>query len=103
MSADNGTYILRTTHKDSGYEYRVIAATAIDNIYGLYIAESSSFLPDKKMMIKYFGPAKIFLDMEAALLYADGIESDMNLTEHGICIISEFKDYMFEDFQPTEV
>lgn len=99
MSYDMGTYVLRTSTKDEESEYRVVCTGEIDSIYGNYVSSMSSFLPNAENILKIFGPAKVFLDMEEALEYADIVESDMKSTEHGICVISEFKNLVFEDLK----
>lgn len=97
-SLTKGTYVLKTaTDANSVYEYRVVCTSEIDNIYGIW-EDVGHFSPNREMIVKYFGPSRAFIELEEALSLADSIETDMNETEQGICIISDFQEYKYAEF-----
>lgn len=75
MSADNGIYILET----QGPEYRVIEASAIENIE--YGGDESGWNP--KEVRRYFKNAKVFTSRSAALEKAADMEQEYE-TEYGV-------------------
>jgi hypothetical protein len=95
LSADNGIYILQTY----GPEFRVVHAQAIDNIYGTFADENMRYLPDPNMIVEYFGRGKKFDNIEEAWDFALDLEYKTGYTEYGCCLISEFSEYMFSDFE----
>lgn len=95
MSADNGIYILRT----KGPEYRVAYHQAIDNIYGNFSDESLRWQGDPEAMLEYFGKAPVFTDMESALDKAEEMVYNYDYLEDGICVISDFKDWDFNNLR----
>ena len=92
MSADNGIYVLYT-ESDRGPEYRVKFATAIANIYGEWNAETARYDGNADAIKEYFGTAPVFYSLDEALDFAEMEDSDQGVTEDGICVINEFKDY----------
>lgn len=64
MSADDGIYILKTP-AESGFEYRVIHAQAIENIY--YDRGRSHDEPIPKRLREYFGKAEVFTNETEAV------------------------------------
>jgi len=84
MSADNGVYILRSPAADNEFDYRVVHASAIDNI---------TYEPDKKgfnteQVMAYFGGAKVFHDNPAAMAEASYIAD--TVMADGFCPILEY-------------
>lgn len=95
MSADNGTYILQTY----GPEYRVVHAQAIDNIYGPYDEINHTYHPDIKSIVEYFGESKVYTQVEEAWDHASELDESYDWSEDGVCLISEFCEYHFSDFE----
>ena len=95
MSADNGVYILFT----EGPEYRVRHTQAIDNIYGKYHDSTLTWSPNVDMIIECFGESQVFNDLTDAYDYAYSIDEDIGYSEDGVCLISEFSNYSFSDFE----
>ena len=92
MSVDNGIYVLYT-ESDRGPEYRVKFATAIGNIYGEWNDETARYDGNPDAIKEYFGAAPVFYSLNEALDHAELEDSDQGVTEDGICVINEFKDY----------
>jgi hypothetical protein len=95
MSADDGTYILQTY----GPEYRIVYAHAIDNIYGQYDDENHNWFPNINGIVDYFGQSKVFTTIEDAWDAAYAIDEKNGWSELGTCLISEFSEYQFSDFE----
>lgn len=95
MSADNGTYILQTY----GPEYRVVHTQAIDNIYGTYLEDTNRYLPDPKTIVESFSSSKVFNNIEEAWDFAFDLDEQIGYSEDGVCLISEFQEYAFSDFE----
>lgn len=98
MSSDNGTYILQTISDDGTPEFRIIHCQAIDNIYGQYINESTSWSPDPKMIVEYFGESKVYTDLEQAWDEAFKLDESHDWSQDGVCLITTFSQYTFKDF-----
>ena len=92
MSMDNGIYVL-LTETEGGPQYRVAYATAIDNIYGEWNAETAKYNGDLNAITSTFSESEVFHTLNEALDKAEEIENDIGYTEDGICVISDFKDY----------
>ena len=92
MSMDNGIYVL-LTETEGGPEYRVAYATAIDNIYGEWNAETAKYNGNLNVITSTFSESEVFHTLNEALDKAEEIENDIGYTEDGICVISDFKDY----------
>lgn len=99
MSADNGTYILQTY----GPEFRIVHAQAIDNIYGNYDDENHNWFPHIQNIVDYFGQSEIYTNIEDALDAAYKLDESYDWSEYGICLISEFGEYHFSDFEERHV
>ena len=95
MSADNGIYILLT----KGPEYRVGYHQAIDNIYGNFSDESFQWQGDPEMMYHYFHADKMFSNLEEALDCTEEMVYNYDYLEDGICVISDFKDWDFNNLR----
>ena len=95
MSADNGIYILQT----KGPEFRVGYHMAVDNIYGNFSDESLQWQGDPEMMYAYFHDDKVFPNLEEALDYAEEMSYSYEYLEDGICVISDFKDWDFNNLR----
>ena len=95
MSADDGTYILQTY----GPEYRLVYANAIDNIYGKYDDENHNWFPNVKGIIDYFGKSDVYNTIEEAWDAAYALDEKNGWSELGTCLISEFSEYHFSDFE----
>ena len=86
MSADNGVYILKT--KD---QYRVIYASAIDNLTWSYLDPNfheknpEKFVPSR--ILEYFGKSKYTYDKNTAMRVANGILKSLPVCEYGIVTI----------------
>ena len=70
---------------------------AIDNIYGNFSDESFQWQGDPENMYHYFQKDKMFSNLEEALDYAEELVYDYPYLEDGICIISDFKDWDFNN------
>jgi hypothetical protein len=95
MSADNGVYILQT----EGPEFRVAYQQTIDDIYGNFSDETYKWQGDPEMMLLYFGDAPVFSNLEEALDKAEDIAYDYEYLEYGICVITDFKDWNFNNLR----
>jgi len=89
MSADNGIYILQSLDG-----FRVIYASAIDNIYGIKRHEF-----DPEYLKQYFGEAPVLESRdeaweEARLMYSE-LTSNGGYLEYGINIIPGHEDQVF--------
>ena len=82
MSADNGVYILET----KGPEYRVVCASAIDNITW---AGEPSFDGEwnTNEVCNYFGDCKVHTNLDEAYKEALRMHNHFEWTEYGICIL----------------
>ena len=108
MSADNGIYILKTKAVepliDSDFEYRVIHAQAIDNIYWdqeeLDYREDSQFAPE--IAFQYFGEAPVFRTHGGAWGEACDLNEDHSYSEYGICSL-DHPDQVFQTFSSEEM
>ena len=92
ISADNGIYVLYT-ESEKGPEYRVAYAQSIGNIYGKWNDETARYDGDPVAIKEYFGGAPVFYTLNEAMDFAELEDSDQGVTEDGICVINEFKDY----------
>lgn len=95
MSADNGIYILKTT----GPEYRVAHHQNIEEIYGNFSDESLQWQGDPVVMLQYFGNAPVFTEEKSALDYAAKLLYNYEYLEYGICMISDFHDWDFNNLR----
>lgn len=95
MSADNGIYILQT----EGPEFRVGYHQAIDNIYGNFSEETYQWQGDPEMIYHYFHSDKMFSNLEEALDYAAELSYTYDYLEDGICVITDFKDWNFNNLR----
>ena len=95
MSADNGVYILQT----AGPEFRVAYQQNIDDIYGEFSDDSFRWKGDPEIMLEYFQNAPIFSNLEEALDKAADIAYDYEYLEYGICVITDFKDWNFNNLR----
>lgn len=98
MSADTGTYILQSTTDDGTPEFRIVHCQSIDNIYGQYINESSSWSPDPKNIVEYFGQSEVYTNLEQAWDEAFKLDESKGWSEDGVCLITSFSQYNFKDF-----
>jgi hypothetical protein len=95
MSADNGVYILQT----EGPEFRVAHHQGIDNIYGNFSDETYKWQGNPEMMLEYFQDAPMFSNLEEALDKAADIAYNYEYLEYGICVITDFKDWNFNNLR----
>lgn len=97
MSADNGIYVL-LTDSEKGPEYRVTYANAIDNIYGEWNDKTAKYNGNIQTIQETFGNVPVFHTLNEALDFAEELENNMDPTEDGICVISEFQSlgYIFD-------
>lgn len=97
MSADNGIYVL-LTESEKGPEYRVTYANAIDNIYGEWNDKTAKYNGNIQTIKETFGEVPVFHTLNEALDFAEELENNMDPTEDGICVISEFQSlgYIFD-------
>lgn len=91
MSADNGIYILKTKAAkpliDSDFEYRVIEAGAIENIYYDPIVGTEGKLPIPETLFSYFGKEKVFIREAEAREYAEELADACTILEYGVCML----------------
>ena len=108
MSADNGIYILKTKAEqpviESDFEYRVIHAQGIGNIYwdieiGDY-RKDAQFSPE--ITFQYFGEAPVLDSHDMAFAYAMDLEEDHTYSEYGICNL-DHPDQVFQTFSNEEI
>jgi len=90
MSADNGIYVL-LTESEKGPEYRVTYASAIDNIYGEWNDKIGKYNGNIQSIKETFGQVPVFHALNEALDFAEELEHNMDPTEDGICVISDFR------------
>lgn len=95
MSSDNGIYILQS----KGPEWRVAHLQNIDDMYGNFSDESLQWQGDPEIMFNYFGKAPVFSSLEEALDFAEEMVYDYPYLEYGICVISDFKDWNFNNLR----
>jgi hypothetical protein len=91
MSSDNGVFVLQTR----GPEFRIAYAHAIDNIYGKFNDTTGHWMGNMDSMIDYFGSSKVYTNLDDAWSDAEGLAYDYEDLEHGLCLISDFKDLKF--------
>lgn len=94
---DSGIYILKTF--DERITYRVALCHNIENIYGEYNSKTEKYAPNPQILAQYFYDAKVFLDIENAIDYAQALDNELELTDNGVCLVTEFGDYSFSDFK----
>lgn len=94
MSADNGIYIL-FTNPDTGPEYRVAYANAIDNIYGEYNEQTHKYDGNIENIKSIFGESQVFYTLNEAFDFAEQMEYEYDGLEYGVNMITDFKDYGF--------
>ena len=68
-------------------------AQAIDSIYGEWNNETARYNGNPDAIKDYFAAAPVFYSLNEALDHAELEDSDQGVTEDGICVINEFKDY----------
>lgn len=91
MSADNGTYILKT----AGPEFRVAHIQGLDSIYDAWDAEHNKWLPNKAYIKSEFGNAKVHGSVESAWDAARLIDDGYEISEYGVCLLTDFSDTEF--------
>lgn len=78
MSADDGIYILQSPVEDySCFEYRVIHAQAIENLYWCEDDKDSADEIQPEMLMEYFGSSEVFWDKHKAWVKVFQLEKDM--------------------------
>lgn len=91
MSADNGIYILKTKAAepliDSDFEYRVIEAGAIENLYFDPITGREGKSPIPEELYAYFGKEQVFRYERDAWNLAEEMLEACPLVEYGICVL----------------
>jgi hypothetical protein len=108
MSADNGIYILKTKAErpviESDFEYRVIHAQCIENIYwDIEKGEDrrdDQFTPE--IAYDYFGKSPVLLTSDLAWRFACELEEDHSYSEYGICRL-DHSDQVFQTFTDEEI
>ena len=89
MSADNGIYLLKSPKDNAdGFEYRVIFAQAIDNIYWNEKTNEEGHEPDPKSLINYFGKCEVFEDSDKA--HNKAFEMEREILSDGFCFFLEY-------------
>ncbi len=115
MSADNGIYILKTLghalyeHGEIApfYEYRVLHAQAIENIYYRVEAQSDQDLFDQTNFVpevayEYFKECQPLYDEEKALSYAHRLSDQTSILEYGVEIL-DHSEQVFQTFTDEEI
>jgi hypothetical protein len=88
MSSDNGIYILKTPKDDGeGFDYRVIHAQAIENIYWDDVNKCEGPDPNPAILLEYFGEAPVMTKDEAA---KKAFEMEEEILEDDFCPILEY-------------
>lgn len=91
MSADNGIYILKTKAAepliDSDFEYRVIEAGAIENIYFDPITGRDGKNPIPETLYAYFGKEEVYRYQADAWEFAEEMLDACSFVEYGICVL----------------
>ena len=72
---------------DSDFEYRVIEAGAIENIYYDPITAREGRLPVPETLFSYFGKEKVFRYEANAWARAEQKEEACLVLEHGVCVL----------------
>jgi hypothetical protein len=86
MSADNGIYILQTpVMNGDGFEYRVVHAQAIDNIF--WGENGYNKDGDPKAVVEYFGKCEVFQGEESARTEAFRLYDEITEGEDGYGIV----------------
>jgi hypothetical protein len=122
MSADNGVYILKTrgaglqapfANNDPQkvvapfYEYRVLHAQAIENIYYRVEAQSDQDLFDQSNFVpevayEYFKECQPLYDEGQALSYAHKLSEQYSILEYGVEIL-DHGEQVFQTFTDEEI
>ena len=120
MSADNGVYILKTRapglqpgeSSQEGrtapfYEYRVLHAQAIENIYYRVEAQSDQDLFDQSNFVPevaydYFKECQPLYDEGQALSYAHQLADQTSILEYGVEILDHGEE-VFQTFTDAEI
>ena len=88
MSADNGIYILKTPKDNNeGFEYRVIHAQAIENIYWDDVNGYDYENPNPVILMDYFGNAPVLTEKEATQLV---FKMEKEVLEDDFCPVLEY-------------
>ena len=95
MSADNGVYIVQT----KGPEFRVAYQQNINAVYGNFSDETYRWDPNEKELVDYFRDAPVYSDLQEALDFAETISYTYEYLEDGICLITDFKEYDFQEMK----
>lgn len=93
MSSDNGTYILQTY----GPEFRIAHTQAIDNVYGSWNPKENVWTGDPSFILDTFGESKVFTELEEAWDTASVIDAAQEISEYGVCLITEWKEKKFSE------
>ena len=122
MSADNGIYILKTLapglatqtgeeirvdHIEPFYEYRVLHAQCIENIYYRVEAQSDQDLFDQSNFVPevaydYFKECQPLFDEGRALIYAHQLADQTSILEYGVEIL-DHGEQVFQTFTDEEI
>jgi hypothetical protein len=95
MSADNGIYILKTKNPSGdGFEYRVIHAQAIENIYwNDKLGKQMYGVLDPENTRNYYSTCKVYTDESEVRKEANRLEEDIlsddfcPILEYGVCVL----------------
>jgi len=95
MSADNGIYILQTTHFEPDEPrpiYRVAHAQDINNLEWVEKEEPYNL---GAALFMIWSESPVFYEEEAAWKYAYAISKDYKILEYGVTQIDKYKDLHF--------
>lgn len=85
MSADNGIYIGKFPKALGGFEYRVVEAQAIDNLYCC-----SNQKEEDARIFRTFHDGEVFMEEGLAWVYANKYSKEFCVLEYGLNML-EFK------------
>ena len=84
MSADNSIILLKTPrHKEEGFDYRVIHAMAIENIYWDEKKKKRTLEINPKILLEQFDQCKVLAEKES-WEEACRLEKEVGYVEYGI-------------------
>ena len=93
MSADNGTYVLKT----AGPEFRIAHLQNIEMLYGDWDEGTQEWTPNQDYIREKFSASKVYTDLESAWDAANVIDASYLISEYGVNLITEFSKTKYED------
>lgn len=97
MPVDKGTYIIETKN-ENGPEYRVAQTESVDNLFEEFVPDTETWTPNVEKIVQAFGESRPYKSLEEAW-DAAGVLDDAVPTEFGVNLITDFKNYDFNDLK----